>query len=250
MLARRIIPCLDVRDGRTVKGVNFVGFRDAGDPVELAARYAAEGADELVFLDVTATVETRATARDLALRVGRVLDVPFTIGGGIGSVEDAAAVLDAGADKVGVNSAAVRRPALLAELAEAFGRQAVVLSVDAKRVGEGWTVRTHGGRTDTGLDAIEWIAEGQRRGAGEVLLTSVDADGTQAGFDLPLLRAARAVCRVPLIASGGAGAPEHFADALAVADAALAASLFHYGTLAIPDLKQALAEAAIPVRLC
>lgn len=250
MLARRIIPCLDVRDGRTVKGVNFVGLRDAGDPVELAARYAAEGADELVFLDVTATVEKRETARELALRVGRVLDIPFTIGGGIGSVEDAAAVLDAGADKVGVNSAAVRRPELLTELADAFGSQAVVLSVDAKRTANGWTVMTRGGRTDAGLDAIEWIEEGQRRGAGELLLTSVDADGTKAGFDLALLRAARAVCRVPLIASGGAGAPEHFAEALAVADAALAASLFHYGELAIPGLKRALAAQNIPVRPC
>ncbi len=252
MLARRIIPCLDVCDGRTVKGVNFVGLRDAGDPVELAVRYAAEGADELVFLDITATVEKRQTVTDLALRVGRALDIPFTVGGGIGSVEDAASVLGAGADKVAVNSSAVARPVLIRELAEAFGSQAVVLSVDAKSNGDGWTVMTHGGRTDTGRDALDWIAEAQDAGAGEVLLTSVDADGTQTGFDTALLAAARPRVRVPLIASGGAGAPGHFAEVFAanLADAALAASLFHYGTLAIPDLKAILAAQSIPVRPC
>ncbi|MEM1042862.1 MAG: imidazole glycerol phosphate synthase subunit HisF [Bacteroidota bacterium] len=255
MLARRLIPCLDIRDGRTVKGVNFVGLRDAGDPVELAVRYAAEGADEVVFLDITATVEKRQTVTDLALRVGRALDIPFTVGGGIASVEDAASVLGAGADKVAVNSSAVARPALVRELAEAFGSQAVVLSVDAKRTGHtasGWTVMTRGGRTDTGRDALAWLAEAQDAGAGEILLTSVDADGTQAGFDTALLAAARPRVRVPLIASGGAGSPEHFAEVFAagLADAALAASLFHYGTLALPDLKAYLAARAIPVRPC
>ena len=293
MLAKRIIPCLDVRNGRTVKGVNFVGLRDAGDPVELATRYAAEGADELVFLDITATVEKRQTVTDLARRVGRVLDIPFTIGGGISSVEDAASVLQAGADKVAVNSSAVARPELITELSGAFGSQAVVVSVDAKghrlkasappsvpfrtpirnlsakHVGAleilkqvqddnrggtetKWTVATHGGRTDTGRDALAWIAEVQNRGAGEILLTSMDADGTQAGFDLALLEAVRPLCHVPLIASGGAGAIEHVAEVLAtdLADAALAASLFHYGTLRIPDLKAALAAQAIPIRPC
>ncbi|NNF58098.1 MAG: imidazole glycerol phosphate synthase subunit HisF [Rhodothermaceae bacterium] len=252
MLAKRIIPCLDVSDGRTVKGVNFVGLRDAGDPVELAAQYAAEGADELVFLDITATVEKRQTVTALALRVGRVLDIPFTIGGGIGSVGDAASVLQAGADKVAVNSAAVARPELVSELAEAFGSQAIVVSVDAKGHADGWTVATHGGRTDTGFDALAWIAEVQDRGAGEILLTSMDADGTQAGFDRPLLEAVRPLCCVPLIASGGAGTIAHFAEVLAadLADAALAASLFHYGTLCIPDLKAALAAQAIPIRPC
>lgn len=252
MLARRIIPCLDVRNGRTVKGVNFVGLRDAGDPVELAARYAKEGADELVFLDITATVEKRQTVADLALRVGAVLDIPFTIGGGIRSVEDAAAVLQAGADKVAVNSSAVTHPQLINKLAEAFGSQAVVVSVDAKRSGDSWTVVIHGGRTNTGRDALGWISEVQNRGAGEILLTSVDADGTQAGFDLPLIEATRPACRVPLIASGGAGSIEHFADVFEtnLVDAALAASLFHYGQLRLPELKTSLSQRGIPIRPC
>ena len=255
MLARRIVPCLDVKDGRTVKGVHFVDLVDAGDPVELAAAYAASGADEVVFLDITATTDKRATVVDLAARVGRVLDVPFTIGGGIRTVDDARAVLQAGADKVAVNSAALARPAVLGEIADALGRQAVMLAVDAARrdpadPAAGWTVRSHGGRRETGRDAVAWAAEGGALGAGEILLTSIDGDGTRAGYDLALLRAARAAVSVPLIASGGAGTAGHVADALEVADAALLASILHDGTLTVPDLKAAVAARGLPVRPC
>src|ERR1700712_5627750 len=214
MVLKRVIPCLDVDAGRVVKGTNFVGLRDAGDPVELAERYDAEGADELVFLDITATHEKRDTIVELARRTADEVFVPFTIGGGIRSVADAQAVLDAGADKVSVNSAAVARPELIGELAERFGAQCVVLAIDAKRAGEGWEVFVAGGRTPTGRDAVAWAVEGVERGAGEILLTSMDRDGTQDGYDLDLLGAISGAVDVPVIASGGAGEPSHLVDGL------------------------------------
>jgi imidazole glycerol-phosphate synthase subunit HisF len=248
---KRVIPCLDVDAGRVVKGTNFVDLRDAGDPVELAERYDAAGADELVFLDITATHERRETIVDLARRTADNVFIPFTIGGGIRTVADAQGVLDAGADKVSVNSAAVARPELVGELAERFGSQCVVLAVDAKaRPGEsGWEVYVAGGRTPTGLDAVAWIRECVERGAGEVLLTSMDRDGTNDGYDLELTRAVAEAVGVPVIASGGAGTLEHLADALqAGADAALAASIFHYGTFRIREAKEHLAASGIAVR--
>jgi imidazole glycerol-phosphate synthase subunit HisF len=248
---KRVIPCLDVDAGRVVKGTNFVDLRDAGDPVELAERYDAAGADELVFLDITATHERRETIVDLARRTADNVFIPFTIGGGIRTVADAQGVLDAGADKVSVNSAAVARPELVGELAERFGSQCVVLAVDAKarRDGTGWEVYVAGGRTPTGLDAVAWIRECVERGAGEVLLTSMDRDGTNDGYDLPLTGAISAAVGVPVIASGGAGTLEHLADALrAGADAALAASIFHYGQFTVGEAKRHLAESGIPVR--
>ncbi|WP_205698421.1 imidazole glycerol phosphate synthase subunit HisF [Conexibacter sp. SYSU D00693] len=251
MHLKRLIPCLDVADGRVVKGTNFVDLRDAGDPVELAERYDAEGADELVFLDITATHEARDTIVDLARRTADNVFIPFTIGGGIRSVADAQAVLDAGADKVAVNSAAVARPELLDELADRFGVQCVVLAIDAKaRAGaDGWEVYVAGGRTPTGVDAVGWAAEAVERGAGEILLTSMDRDGTKDGFDLPLTRAVAEAVSVPVIASGGAGDASHLADALAAgADAALAASIFHYREVSIADAKATIAAAGIPIR--
>jgi cyclase len=248
---KRVIPCLDVDAGRVVKGTNFVDLRDAGDPVELAERYDAAGADELVFLDITATHERRETIVDLARRTADNVFIPFTIGGGIRSVADAQGVLDAGADKVSVNSAAVARPELVGELAERFGSQCVVLAVDAKArpEGDGWEVFVAGGRTPTGLDAVAWVRECVERGAGEVLLTSMDRDGTNDGYDLPLTGAIAEAVGVPVIASGGAGALEHLADALtAGADAALAASIFHYGQFTVGEAKRHLAAAGIPVR--
>jgi cyclase len=251
---KRVIPCLDVDAGRVVKGTNFVDIRDAGDPVELAARYDAEGADELVFLDITATSDKRDTVVELARRVADECFIPFTIGGGIRSVEDAQAVLDAGADKVSVNSAAVARPELISELGDVFGAQCVVLAIDAKRSSpvngvQGWEVFVAGGRTATGLDVVAWAREGVERGAGEILLTSMDRDGTNDGYDLQLTRAVAEGVGVPVIASGGAGTLEHLAEALhAGADAALAASIFHYGTFAIREAKQHLAAAGIAVR--
>jgi cyclase len=248
---KRVIPCLDVDAGRVVKGTNFVDLRDAGDPVELAERYDAAGADELVFLDITATHERRETIVDLARRTADNVFIPFTIGGGIRSVADAQGVLDAGADKVSVNSAAVARPELVGELAERFGSQCVVLAVDAKARpdGPGWEVFVAGGRTPTGLDAVAWVRECVERGAGEVLLTSMDRDGTNDGYDLPLTGAIAEAVGVPVIASGGAGALEHLADALtAGADAALAASIFHYGQFTVGEAKRHLAAAGIPVR--
>jgi cyclase len=248
---KRVIPCLDVDAGRVVKGTNFVDLRDAGDPVELAERYDAAGADELVFLDITATHERRETIVDLARRTADNVFIPFTIGGGIRSVADAQGVLDAGADKVSVNSAAVARPELVGELAERFGAQCVVLAVDAKARpdGPGWEVFVAGGRTPTGLDAVAWVRECVERGAGEVLLTSMDRDGTNDGYDLPLTGAIAEAVGVPVIASGGAGALEHLADALtAGADAALAASIFHYGQFTVGEAKRHLAAAGIPVR--
>jgi len=246
---KRVIPCLDVDAGRVVKGTNFVDLRDAGDPVELAARYDAEGADELVFLDITATHERRDTIVDLARRTADDVFIPFTIGGGIRAVADAQAVLDAGADKVAVNSAAVARPELVSELGERFGAQCVVLAIDAKRVGARFEVFVAGGRTPTGIDAIAWAREAVERGAGEILLTSMDRDGTKDGFDLPLTTAVSEAVGVPVIASGGAGEPQHLVDALAAgADAALAASIFHYREFSIAEVKAAIAAAGIPVR--
>jgi cyclase len=246
---KRVIPCLDVDAGRVVKGVEFVDIRDAGDPVELAARYDRDGADELVFLDITATHEKRETMVELARRTADDVFVPFTIGGGIRSVQDAQAVLDAGADKVAVNSAAVARPELLDELARVFGSQCVVLAIDAKRRAAGWEVFVAGGRRATDRDAVAWAVEGAQRGAGEVLLTSMDRDGTSDGYDLTLTHAVSGAVDVPVIASGGAGDLDHLVEALrAGADAALAASIFHYGQHTVGDAKRHLEAAGIPVR--
>jgi cyclase len=246
---KRVIPCMDVDAGRVVKGTRFIDIRDAGDPVELAAHYDREGADELVFLDITATSDKRATVVELARRAADEVFVPFTIGGGVREVADAQGVLDAGADKVSVNSAAVARAGLIDELARVFGDQCVVLAIDAKRAGEGWEVYVAGGRTATGRDAVAWAREGVERGAGEILLTSMDRDGTQDGYDLELLRAISGTVDVPVIASGGAGEPEHLVDGLeAGADAALCASIFHYGRYTIGEVKARLAEAGVAVR--
>jgi imidazole glycerol-phosphate synthase subunit HisF len=255
-LAVRIIPCLDVDDGRVVKGVNFENLRDAGDPVELAAAYDAEGADELTFLDVTASTAGRATMLEVVKRTAEQVFIPLTVGGGVRSVADVDVLLRAGADKVAVNTAAIARPELLAELSRQFGSQCIVLSVDARRVPEGgtpqpsgWEVTTHGGRRSAGVDAVEWAVRGQELGVGEILLNSMDADGTRSGFDLAMIEAVRAVVDVPVIASGGAGEVAHFPPAVrAGADAVLAASVFHFGTLRIAEVKQALAEAGHPVR--
>jgi cyclase len=251
MLAKRIIPCLDVTGGRVVKGVNFINLRDAGDPVELAGRYNEQCADELVFLDITASSDKRDTMVDVVARTARKVFIPLTVGGGIRSVPDARKILLAGADKVSVNTAAVRRPQLIGELSQEFGAQAVVLAIDARRrPGGGWNVYTHGGRTDEGIDAIEWARQGEHLGAGEILLTSMDTDGVQTGFDCELTRVVSRATRVPVIASGGAGKPEHFLDVLTAgeADAALAASIFHYGTYTVGDLKEYLDRHGIAVR--
>jgi cyclase len=246
---KRVIPCMDVDAGRVVKGTRFLDIRDAGDPVELAAHYDAEGADELVFLDITATSDKRGTVVELARRAADEVFVPFTIGGGVREVADAQAVLDAGADKVSVNSAVVARPALIDELAQVFGAQCVVLAVDAKRRADGWEVFVAGGRTATGLDAVAWAREGVSRGAGEILLTSMDRDGTRDGYDLALLEAISSAVDVPVIASGGAGEPRHLVDGLhAGADAVLCASIFHYGQYTVGGVKAALADAGVPVR--
>lgn len=259
-LAVRVIPCLDVDAGRVVKGVNFRDLRDAGDPVELAARYGADGADELTFLDVTASSEGRDTMLDVVRATAEQVFIPLTVGGGVRSIDDVDALLRAGADKVSVNTAAIQRPELIDEIAARFGSQVLVISVDARRTsdvvaardggsGSGCEVTTHGGRTGTGIDAIAWITEVTRRGAGEILLNSMDADGTTAGFDLDLIRAARTATRLPLIASGGAGTAADFAPAVdAGADAVLAASVFHFGSLHIGDVKNELAGRGITVR--
>ncbi|HLF25072.1 MAG TPA: imidazole glycerol phosphate synthase subunit HisF [Anaerolineae bacterium] len=252
MLAKRIIPCLDVKDGRVVKGVNFVNLRDAGDPVAQAQVYDREGADELVFLDISATHEERQTTADMVRRVADRVFLPLTVGGGIRTVEDMRAILLAGADKVSVNSAAVKRPELIAEGAERFGSQCVVLAIDARRASTGsWEVYVNGGRIPTGLDAIEWARRGVALGAGEILLTSMDADGTLAGYDVPLTRVIAEAVNVPIIASGGAGRPEHFAEVLidGKADAALAASLFHDKQLGVGEIKQYLLERGLPIRI-
>jgi cyclase len=247
---KRVIPCLDVDAGRVVKGVGFVDLRDAGDPVELACRYDAAGADELVFLDITATSDKRSTAVELARRTADDVFVPFTIGGGIRSVDDAQAVLDAGADKVSVNSAALARPELLDELASTFGAQCVVLAIDAKaRDSNGWEAYVAGGRTPTGRDAVAWAREGSERGAGEILLTSMDRDGTNAGYDLALTAAVAQAVTVPVIASGGAGELSHLSDAVgAGADAVLCASIFHYGDHTVAEVKEHLARTGVAVR--
>jgi len=246
---KRIIPCMDVDAGRVVKGTRFIDIRDAGDPVELAAHYDATGADELVFLDITATSDKRATVVELARRAADEVFVPFTIGGGVREVADAQAVLDAGADKVSVNSAAVARPELLAEMADVFGAQCVVLAIDAKRRENGFEVYVAGGRTATGRDAVAWAREGVERGAGEILLTSMDRDGTQDGYDLELVRAISEAVDVPVIASGGDGAPGHLVEGLqAGADAVLCASIFHYGRYTIPQVREALRDAGVPMR--
>ena len=251
MVLKRVIPCLDVDAGRVVKGTNFVGLRDAGDPVELAERYDAEGADELVFLDITASHEKRDTIVELARRTADNVFIPFTIGGGIRSVEDAQAVLDAGADKVSVNSSALARPELLSELADHFGSQCVVIAIDAKREGDDWGVYVNGGRKRVdGREAVAWAKEATERGAGEVLLTSMDRDGTNDGYDIELTRAVADAVSVPVIASGGAGALEHLSQAIADggADAVLCASIFHYGTYTVHEAKERLAADGIPVR--
>jgi cyclase len=246
---KRIIPCMDVDGGRVVKGTRFIDIRDAGDPVELAAHYDATGADELVFLDITATSDKRATVVELARRAADEVFVPFTIGGGVREVADAQAVLDAGADKVSVNSAAVARPELIAEMADVFGAQCVVLAIDAKRAGEGFEVYVAGGRTATGRDAVAWAREGVERGAGEILLTSMDRDGTRDGYDLELVKAISEAVDVPVIASGGAGEPGHLVAGLqAGADAVLCASIFHYGQYTIPQVREALRDAGVPMR--
>ena len=247
---KRVIPCLDVDAGRVVKGVGFVDLRDAGDPVELACRYDAAGADELVFLDITATSDKRSTAVELARRTADDVFVPFTIGGGIRSVDDAQAVLDAGADKVSVNSAALARPELLDELASTFGAQCVVLAIDAKaRDSNSWEAYVAGGRTPTGRDAVAWAREGSERGAGEILLTSMDRDGTNAGYDLALTAAVAQAVTVPVIASGGAGELSHLSDAVgAGADAVLCASIFHYGDHTVAEVKEHLARTGVAVR--
>lgn len=251
MYAKRIIPCLDIKDGRVVKGVNFVDLRDAGDPVEVAAAYSREGADEVVFLDITATHEGRATVVDLAARVAEQLSIPFTVGGGIRTVEDFHDILRQGGDKISINSAAIERPGLISEAAERFGSQCVVVAIDARRrEGGGWDVYKHGGRLNTGLDALEWAVRAEKLGAGEILLTSMDCDGTKAGYDLELTAAVSERVGIPVIASGGAGCMEHFAEALlqGKADAVLAASLFHYHEVDIGALKTYLAARGIPIR--
>jgi cyclase len=254
-LAVRVIPCLDVDAGRVVKGVNFLGLRDAGDPVELARRYDAEGADELTFLDVSASADSRETTYDVVRRTAEEVFIPLTVGGGVRTVDDVDRLLRAGADKVGINTAAIARPELIGEVAQRYGAQVLVLSVDARRCPEGtstdsgYEVTTHGGRRGTGIDAVAWAARAAELGAGEILLNSMDADGTKAGFDLELLRDVRAAVSIPIIASGGAGAVEHFPPAVAAgADAVLAASVFHFGELTIGQVKSALAADGVPVR--
>jgi cyclase len=249
-LAKRIIPCLDVKDGRTVKGVNFVELRDAGDPVELAWNYSRQGADELVFLDITATHERRKTMVELVKAVASQINIPFTIGGGINEIADADALLNAGADKISINSAAVRNPSLIDELAKAFGVQFVVIAVDTKNTQGNNIVHLNGGRIATGKDTFNWIKEAEDRGAGEILLTSMDHDGTKAGFDIHFLKTVNNAVHIPVIASGGAGSIQHFVDVFEQAgvDAALAASVFHYGEIMIPDLKNILQKNNIEIR--
>ncbi len=251
MLAKRIIPCLDVKDGRTVKGTNFVGLRDAGDPVELAVRYCSQGADELALLDITATNERRKTLAKLVTRVAAEINIPFIVGGGISAVDDIGVLLDSGADKVSINTAAVKTPGLITDAASNFGSQCVILAIDTKSTRDGWKVFLNGGRLETDLDAIEWAIRGVELGAGEILLTSMNSDGTKMGFEIELTRSISAKVRVPVIASGGAGRMDDFADVLTAgyADAALAASVFHYGEIAIPDLKAFLKDRGIEVRI-
>lgn len=253
MFTKRIIPCLDVKGGRVVKGVNFVNLKDAGDPVEIAAAYDAAGADEVVFLDITASSDARATVVEMVRKVAERVFIPFTVGGGIRTVEDFRALLREGADKISINSAAIENPGLIAQAADKFGSQCVVVAIDARRRedGSGWNIYKNGGRIDMGIDALEWAVQADRLGAGEILLTSMDCDGTKAGYDLELTRTIAEHVSIPVIASGGAGTKEHFAQALTEgkADAALAASLFHYKELKIMDLKKELAAQGIAVRM-
>jgi cyclase len=250
MLTKRIIPCLDIKDGRTVKGVNFVNIVDAGDPVEQAATYAAQGADELVFLDISATNEKRKTLVALVRDIARHINIPFTVGGGISGVEDVGPLLDAGADKVSINSSAVRSPELIDKLSKAFGAQCIVLAIDAKKIINQWTVHTHGGKQSTELKLFSWAKEGQERGAGEILFTSMDHDGTKNGFAIDPLHKLSELLSIPIIASGGAGNEEHFVEAfvLGKADAALAASVFHFGQIKIPTLKSYLKSKGVNTR--
>lgn len=250
MLTKRIIPCLDIKDGRTVKGVNFVDLQDAGDPVALAEAYSYEGADEIVFLDISATLEKRKTLTALIRQVAKKITIPFTVGGGIGSVEDVGPLLDAGADKVSINSAAVNNPGLIDELSKAFGSQCIVLAIDARKIGNQWTVHTHGGKKSTEHKLFSWAKEGQERGAGEILFTSMDHDGTKAGFAIDPLQKLNSLLSIPVIASGGAGKKEDFAEVFitARADAALAASVFHFSEIRINELKAYLSKVRIPVR--
>lgn len=251
MLKVRVIPCLDVKDGRVVKGVNFVALRDAGDPVEQAAAYDAAGADELMFLDITASHEGRGAILDVIARTADVCFMPVSVGGGVRTVEDARRLLRAGADKVSINTAAVEDPDLVTRMADAFGSQCVVVAVDAKARGDGgWNIFTYGGRNDTGIDAVEYAARAVEKGAGEILLTSMDRDGAKIGYDLPMLRAITGAVSVPVIASGGAGNAQHLVEAVTLghADAVLAASIFHFGEVSIPEAKRAMADAGIPVR--
>lgn len=250
-LKKRIIPCLDIKDSRVVKGVNFVGLRDAGDPVELAQRYVEEGADELVFLDITATIEKRKNLTTLVEKIAREINIPFTVGGGINSVEDAQAIINAGANKVSINSSAVNHPSLITELSGKLGRKCVVLAIDVKLENEKWKVYTHGGRISTPLLAVDWAKEGERLGAGEILLTSMNNDGVKNGFALDITNEVSSAVNIPVIASGGAGNMQHFADIFqqTKANAALAASIFHFGEISIPKLKQFLKEQNIPVRI-
>ena len=251
MLKKRIIPCLDVKDGRVVKGTNFVNLRDAGDPVEVADIYNRAGADELVFLDITASHEKRSIFMDVVRRTAEQVFMPLTVGGGINSVEDISALLNAGADKISINTSAVKRPQLISEGAERFGSQCIVVAVDAKRVGDRWEIFTHGGRTPTGIDAIDWVKDVQKFGAGEILLTSMDADGTKDGFDLALTKAVADAVTIPVIASGGAGTLQSFADVFQKtgADAALAASVFHYNQFTIEQVKNFLREKKLRILL-
>lgn len=251
MLAKRIIPCLDIKDGQTVKGVNFVELKNVGDPAELGRRYAEEGADELVYLDISATIEGRKTFADLVKRISEHINIPFTVGGGIGSVEDAEPLLWAGADKVSINSAAVRNPQLISDLAEKYGSQFVVVAIDAKQIDGQWTVTTHGGNRLTDRDLFTWAKEAQERGAGEILFTSMDHDGTKNGYPVETFARLFEQLSIPIIASGGAGSVDHIVEVLSAgkADAALAASIFHYGEIRIGDLKRQLHEQGIPVRL-
>ena len=250
MIAKRIIPCLDVKDGKVVKGVNFVGLRELGDPVEMAKRYSEQGADEIVFLDISATNEARQTIVDIVERTAKNIHVPFTVGGGVRSIDDVNRLLQAGADKVGINSAAVNEPNLVKEASTRFGNQCIVVAIDAKRFDDGWHVMTHGGSKDAGLDAIEWAKQVEALGAGEILLTSVDADGVKTGLDLPLTKAIVDAVRIPVIASGGVGHPNHFTEVFKATDvsAGLAASIFHEDTYSITDVKNACIEKGVLVR--
>lgn len=250
MLTKRIIPCLDIKDGRTVKGVNFIDLQDAGDPVALAEAYSNEGADELVFLDISATLEKRKTLTELIRKIAKQITIPFTVGGGIGSVEDVGPLLDAGADKVSINSAAVSNPELINQLSKAFGSQCIVLAIDARKIDNQWTVHTHGGKKPTERKLFSWAKEGQERGAGEILFTSMDHDGTKAGFAVDPMQKLNALLSIPVIASGGAGKQEDFAEVFITgkADAALAASVFHFSEIRINELKAYLSKVKIPVR--